>query len=622
MNNSKKIVWILMLLISPSILLYGQGVPNEIVYEPDDGGYVEGYNPTKKLGTVDLSSNASNEPFRHLIWGGKVIWDKKNDYRNLGFKAMTGDQALYKPKVNRYIDLNEAQFREGNPIYSPDPNATGAGQTFSCFNVPFPSVTISNIGEDSKFNPFLLTEPIIDKIARSISNPSINFMRWDIESFNPEGLDQAVKGRQVWEGGKYRHRSNGGNNQDFQDMDDLTFFYFVMSRWSYVFSELLYKTKFFSGGQVKIWMYGTGPVQLENPGFHRQFEDNGDIFNQWKYPKFVWNTRNNYNNRTVAEVADYMEPSDLIPTYGTWAVAQLSTNGQWISSEILLLDKQVQGVITKGSPTRFSITDMGDAGNNQRRVRVSLRGQDGSLRLCNQDNYGIFFESWRGKSQVNFPRGQHTLEMTVPIWEPIRDGEDGVVIVTWNNMYCQRYQEPQKLGFINWEPAPRTENLFITTIFEQRIYDAMVAFTNLQNYGVIHWDASSTEKLNARVRESLILSNKKIAPYKGHIENQTLCQTGVSIDNGASWVEGGYPTRPFQQCYNGWWMQQQQDKKVQFPILIATYNAQLRTILVAHLTNRMEGNMNYKIKVKVPNVGSYTFDLTSTKNLKYTVFRL
>ena len=163
MTTYKNYIWSFLLYIALSNLSYGQGIPNEVIYEPDEGGYDEGYTPVKKLGTMDLSSTASNEPFRHLLWGGAVSWDRKTDYRDFGFKAMWGESAFYKPKENRYIDLNEASFRAGNPIYEPDPNATGAGQTFSCTNVPFPSVTISNIGEDSKFNPFLLTEPIIDR---------------------------------------------------------------------------------------------------------------------------------------------------------------------------------------------------------------------------------------------------------------------------------------------------------------------------------------------------------------------------------------------------------------------------------------------------------------------------
>ena len=620
MNNYRNIVWSLFVFMAYSGLSYGQGLPNEVIYEPDEGGYEEGYTPTKKLGTIDLSSTASNEPFRHLLWNGVVSWDKKTDYRDFGFKAMWGESALYKPKINRYIDLNEAQFRAGNPIYAPDPNATGAGQTFSCINAPFPSVTIDNIVEDAKWNPFLLSGQTIDNIARSIANPSINFMRWDIEQFNPEGWSEIIKGRQVWEGGKYRHRNNGGNTPEFRDIDDNSFYYQVQNRWSYVFSELFYKTKLFAGGQIKVWLYGSGPVGKMTPRYQPQFDDKGNI--TWKNVRFIWNNRNNINNKTVAETVDYMEPWDAIPTHGMFGIAQLDKSNQWVNTDILLLDNAPKSTLSVGKPTRFSITELGEVDNKMKRVRISLHGQDGTLRVADKDNYGVFFQDYRGTIQGNMPKGQHSLEMTVYPWEPIKDEEDGVLISAWTNMYIQRYHEPQKLGFMNWEPSPRTEGLFTTTLFDQRVYDALIAFINLQNYGIIHWDANATMKVNARIRESLILANRKIAPYKYHIENQTLCQTGVSLDNGVSWNEGGYSTKPFEQCYNGWWMQKRRDEKLQFPMFIATYNAQQRTILVAHLTSRTEGNMNYKIKVKIPNVGTYVYDVTSSKNLRYTVFRL
>jgi hypothetical protein len=59
-------VYIVLLIQLLSGGLFAQGIPDEIVYEPDEGGYPQGYTPTSKLGTFDLSSTASNEPFRHL----------------------------------------------------------------------------------------------------------------------------------------------------------------------------------------------------------------------------------------------------------------------------------------------------------------------------------------------------------------------------------------------------------------------------------------------------------------------------------------------------------------------------------------------------------------------------
>ncbi len=610
--------------ITKPFVLHAQ-VPNEVVYEPDEGGYAIGYNPAKKLGTVDLSSNASNEPFRHLIWGSVVPWDATTDYRDFGIKAVWGDVAYYKPKMNRYIDLNENSFRAGNPVYEPDPNRTGAGQTFSGVNGPFQSVTIDNINEDSRWNPFLLSESKIDEIARSIANSSIGFMRWDIESFNHEDWAGIIKGRQVWEGGKYRHRNNGGNNPEFQDMDDIGFNFYVQDRWGYIFSELFYRTKLYSGGQIKVWMYGWGPVGKLNPGYNSQFEANGGISNQWKYAKYIWNNKNRFNNKTVSETVDYMEPWDMLSSHGRFAIVTKSdpvNNSGWqVSTDIIALKNPIQNRVVKGKPTRYSATDLGPADNDKRRVKVSLHGQDGTIRLADKD-YTVFFEDWRGSITSSIPKGQSNTEMVVYPWPDLKKAEDESLILMWNNMYCQRYHEPQKLGFINWEPTPRTENLFISDIFEQRIYDAIIALANLQNYGVINWDANTVGKINPMVRESLILAHKKIAPYKSHIENQILCQSGISLDNGSTWAEPGYPTKPFEQCYNGWWMKNQENEGRQFPILLATYNAQQRTILVAHLTDRKNGSVAYKIKVKIPKIGTYTFDLTSTKNLKYTVFRI
>lgn len=626
-KNIFKQLFSITLLLTFSLIGYTQGIPEKVTYEPDEGGYEGGYTPIKKLGTFDLSSNATNEPFRHLLWGGTVPWDKTVDYRDFGFKAMWGDAALYKPKVNRYLDLNEVLFRNGNPVYSPDPNAVGAGQTFTCVNAPFPNVTIDNIAEDSKWNPFLLSQSTIDNIARSAGNPTINFHRWDIESFNHESWQGIIKGRQVWEGGKYRHQINGGSNPEFKDMDDPGFFYYVQNRWGYVFSELFYKTKFYGGGKIKIWMYGWGPIGKAHPGISDQFDVNGKFHPQWTDGKFIWRNKNNINNKSVSETLDYMEPWDIIPTNGTWGIAQQLGPTWWYSTDIILLDKAPQDRVTSGKPTRFSITDLGDAGMDnagykKRRVRISLRAQDGTLRLSDKDNLSVFFQDWHGDIKADIPKGQHTIEMTVYTWSPLLDGEDDILILCWNNMYCQRYQEPQKLGFVNWEPTPRTEGLFTTSLFSQRVYDAMIAFTNLQNYGIVHWEGNTVGWVNGAVRESLILANKKIAPYKSHIENQVLCQAGVSLDNGSSWTEGGYPTKPFEQCYNGWWMRQKREANAQFPILLATYNAQQRTVLIAHLTNRMDGNLSYKVRVKIPNVGNYVFDLTSNKSLKYTMFRI
>ncbi|MEZ4901018.1 MAG: hypothetical protein R2822_04300 [Spirosomataceae bacterium] len=96
-------------------VLYGQGIPHEVVYEPDEGGYPQGYTPTTKLGTFDLSSTASNEPFRHLLKlfeTQKVVWDNITDFRDFGFKAFFGDTGEGKPKENRYSDINEGAFRD------------------------------------------------------------------------------------------------------------------------------------------------------------------------------------------------------------------------------------------------------------------------------------------------------------------------------------------------------------------------------------------------------------------------------------------------------------------------------------------------------------------------------
>ena len=129
-------------------------------------------------------------------------------------------------------------------------------------------------------------------------------------------------------------------------------------------------------------------------------------------------------------------------------------------------------------------------------------------------------------------------------------------------------------------------------------------------------------KLVPMAYESLALAQKKIAPYKTHIENQTLSYVGVSMDNGATWLEPGYPTLPFEQRYNGWWMAKRKNTNLPFPMALATYNAQQKTILLAHLSNVSAGGLSYKIKIKVPNVGIYTYDIVSTKDLNYSIFKL
>lgn len=146
-----------------------QGIPKEVLYEPDEGGYPQGYTPNAKLGTFDLSSTAANEPFRHLLKlfeAQKVVWDDVTDFRDYGFKAFFGGVGEGKPKENRYADINEGIFRDAftvqgvsfgkNPVYVPDPNRvlSAQGKTFRCFNAPFVSVPIENVDEAGKWNPF------------------------------------------------------------------------------------------------------------------------------------------------------------------------------------------------------------------------------------------------------------------------------------------------------------------------------------------------------------------------------------------------------------------------------------------------------------------------------------
>ena len=75
MKNKLYIVLLIQLLAGA---LFAQGIPDVVVYEPDEGGYPQGYTPAFKLGIFDLSSTASNEPFRHLLKlfePQKVVWD-------------------------------------------------------------------------------------------------------------------------------------------------------------------------------------------------------------------------------------------------------------------------------------------------------------------------------------------------------------------------------------------------------------------------------------------------------------------------------------------------------------------------------------------------------------------
>jgi hypothetical protein len=208
--------------------------------------------------------------------------------------------------------------------------------------------------------------------------------------------------------------------------------------------------------------------------------------------------------------------------------------------------------------------------------------------------------------------------------------DDQFLLVIWNTLYTSRYLEPTKLGFLNWEPTPRTYlfgaySLSTTDLFEQRMHDAIVAFTNLQNYGVVNWDANTVGKVNPMVRENIILAQKKIAPYKNHIENQTLVFVDISTDGGRTWTEGGYPNAPFQQRYNGWWMADRLYKdNAPFPMIMASYNATQRTFLVSHLTGNLPtGNFSFKIRFKVPNTSTtHTFDISSNRQLNYSFFQL
>jgi hypothetical protein len=224
------------LLLSTLVLsVSGQGIPKEVVFEPDEGGYPVGYNPVKKLGAFDLSSTAINEPFRHILAMYKdhgTTWKNTLDYRSSGFRAASPHYTTARLKTNLFADINEGSFRSAfsvdgqsfgmNPIFLPDPNrlSSAQGQTFSCINAPFTSVKIDDVNEASKYNFFLLTEYEIDRRAKAIANPNFGYLRWDIEGVPYEGWEAALKGRQVWQGGKYRHKNNGGTDPNFKDMDD------------------------------------------------------------------------------------------------------------------------------------------------------------------------------------------------------------------------------------------------------------------------------------------------------------------------------------------------------------------------------------------------------------------
>jgi hypothetical protein len=636
-------IFLLIQLISSTLL--GQGIPEEVIYEPDEGGYPQGYTPTAKLGVFDLSSTAANEPFRHLFKlfePQKVVWDDITDFRDFGFKAFFGVIGEGKPKQNRYADINEDVFRNAftvdgeffgkNPIYLPDPNRTlsAQGQTFKCFKAPFVNVTISNVDEAGKWNPFLLTEHELDRRAKYAGDSRKGFLRWDIETFFNASWIDILEGRQVWENGKYRHVLNGGTDPNFRDLDDSQFFDYVQHRWSYVFTELYYKTKLYSQN-AKVWMYGLGPVSQIDPFVFPQFDDNGNIDSSWgALYNPIWKLRNKFNNRSVNEELNYMEAWDFIQQFSMWAILKYdSVNNYWGNTDIIRLKNTPKTNTTTGAPTRYHLVDIGaDAATGNRRVRVSLHAQDGSLRLADRE-YRVTFQHWRGFTEVTIPAGTHSVELTTTSPELVWQTDDHFLLLIWNTIYCSRYHEPTKLGFINWEPTPRTYNfspysLATTDIFEQRVYDAIVGFANLQNYGVVNWEANTVGKVNPMVRESIILAQKKIAPYKTHIENQALVFTDISTDGGKTWITGGYPQTPFEAHYNGWWMGGFFQNNQAYPMVFGSYNAQQRTFLFTHLAGKLpSGILNYKVRVKVPDTSNYyTFDLSSTRNLAYSIFKI
>jgi hypothetical protein len=644
-KTMKKKNYFLILIYLLAGAAYGQGIPNEIVYEPDEGGYPSGYTPLQKLGNFDLSSTASNEPFRHLLKlfeAQKVVWDDVTDFRDYGFKAFFGGAGEGKPKENRYTDINEGAFRdeftvEGvsfpkNPIYLPDPNRvlSAQGQRFKCFDAPFLFVTIDDVDDAGKWNPFLLTEQHLDRRGKYAGDAKMGFLRWDIETFSNAEWLAILKGRQVWENGKYRHAFNGGTNPAFKDMTDAQFFDFVQHRWSYVFTELVYKTRLYSNNS-KIWQYGAGPINQMDPFIFQQFDENGNIGSNWKNPNNpIWNLRNNINNRALNEELNYMEAWDFVQQFAMWAILQYDSQyKQWMNTDIIRLKNPPKTNVTAGAPTRYHIVDIGaDPTTKNRRVRVTLHAQDGSLRAADQA-YRVTFQHWRGFAEVTFPVGAHTIEITTTSSELVWQTDDHFLLLIWNTMYCARYHEPTKLGFINWEPTPRTYNfspysLATTDIFEQRIYDAIVGFANLQNYGVVNWEANTVGKVNPMVRESIILAQKKIAPYKTHIEKQILVLSDISTDGGQTWITGGYPKTPYEAHYNGWWMGGFHQNNQPYPMVLGSYNETQKTFLFTHLAGQLPtGTFNYKIRVKVPNSQTtHIFDVSSTRNLAYSLFKI
>jgi hypothetical protein len=639
-NIKKYLTALLVLCIIGNVL--GQGIPREVTFEPDEGGYPVGYDPVKKIGAFDLSSTATNEPFRHILMlmSRKLPWENTIDYRSLGFKANQGNRAEGNPKFSRHWDINEGSFREAfsvdgqsfgmNPVFLPDPSRTlsAQGQTFTCINAPFPSIKIDNVNEASKFNFFLLTEYEIDRRAKSVANTNFGYLRWDIEGLPYEGWKEILQGRQVWQNGQYRHEINGGTNAKYKNMNDAVFFDFVMDRWRYVFSELIYKTKLYSGS--KVWLYGTGPLQPVDAFNKEQFDAAGNISTWWRQPlNSLWAASNNYNQRKLSEEVSYMEPWDNLADIEPFAVLKFDDTNTWQHTDILRLKNNPKNTTISGIPTRYFITDIDGSGpNGSRKVKVSLHSQDGSLRIADRPHKIIYFH-WKGYTETTIQPGNSSIEFitTAPSPSDLERDEDRFLVNIWNNLYCYRYIEPKKLGFMNWEPSPRFNmtapySLASNDIFNQRVYDTMVAFTNLQNFGMINWDVEMKGRLVPMVYEALALAQKKIAPYKTHIENQTLSYVGVSMDNGSTWLEPGYPTLPFEQRYNGWWMAKRKNTNLPFPMAIATYNSQQKTILIAHLSNVGANNLTYKIKITIPNVGTYTYDISSTKDLKYSLFKL
>lgn len=623
--------------------LWAQATPKVVVHEPDEGGYPQGYTPAAKLGVFDLNSTAPNEPFRHLykvFSPQKVVWDDVADFRDYGFRALFGEMGEGMPKENRYLDINEGIFRdevtvEGeslgkNPIYLSDPNRdkSAQGKTFVGVNGPAATITIDNVDEAAKFNPFLITEREIDRRAKAAAPRDYGYIRWDIEAIPINDINRTIKGRQVWEGGKYRHQSNGGTDAFFRNMDDNQFYNYAQERWSYVYTELIYKTKLYS--QSKVWLYSWGPSGQMDPSVFPQFGEDGTPSVWWKNPIGFWKIRNRFNNRTIADELSYFEPPDLIQYYGMWSVLQPDPiNNIWGNTGFIKLKTTPKTTTTVGVPTRYHLTDIGsDPNTGNRRIRVSLHAQDGSLRVADK-TYRVIFQHYLGNTHIDLPKGASSIEMTTtsPFTSWVND--DFFMAIVWNTIYVNRYHEPTKLGFINWEPTPRTflnseYALSTTDLFEQPIHDAVVGFSNLQNCGVVTWDANTVGKVNPMVRENVILAQKKIAPYKGHIENQTPIFADISLDGGQTWILGGYPNAPFQERYNGWWMKNLWELGMPFPMFMASYNAQSKTFLVGHMMGNLPtGQFDYTIRVKVPNsTETRTFTISSSKEFKYSLFQI